>query len=222
MTPGAAADFEVAMSREMESASTTSAQAPGGLSVVQEFINTRYGGGPRYHEELESPERLRAWLVQWHMLAGDDPVSEGDLRRAIGVREALRALLRANTRAPAAPGAALADGLVAAAQTINAVAQHTPLAVRLRHDGHATLEPDIGGVDGALARLLAAVPMAQADGSWRWLKICRNDACSKAFYDTSKNHSGVWCAMSGCGNRLNARISRARRRQDHEQDHEAH
>jgi predicted RNA-binding Zn ribbon-like protein len=99
-----------------------------------------------------------------------------------------------------------------AAGVLNALAAYAPLSVRFREDGQASLEPDIDGVDGALARLLAAVLLAQTDGSWRRLKICRNDACGRAFFDTSKNHSGTWCDLGKCGNRLNARGSRARRR----------
>lgn len=234
----------------MEEKQHESASAPGALRMTQAFVNTGYGSGRRRHEELETPEQLRTWLTQRQLLPENAPVSEGDVRRAISVREALRTLLRAQTPAPTrrhrevasapddtrapttleaqresghsaadtasdtAPDAPSREALGAAENVLNAIAAHTPITVRFHGGGHAALEPDIGGVDGALARLLATVPVAQADGSWRWLKICRNDACGRAFYDTSKNHSGMWCAMGGCGNRLNARASRARRRQE--------
>jgi predicted RNA-binding Zn ribbon-like protein len=93
---------------------------------------------------------------------------------------------------------------------------YASLSVRFQGDGRASLEPAIDGVEGVPARLLAAVPLAQADGSWRRLKICCNDACGRAFFDTSKNHSGAWCDLGTCGNRLNARASRARRRLGHQ------
>lgn len=217
----------------MDGNSHETTAAPSALTMMQAFVNTSYGSGRRRHEELETPEQLRAWLAQWRLIPENTPVSEGDVRRAMSVREALRTLLRAHTPTPSPrhrggevePGASLRptadltpdgparDALVAAESALNAIAAHTPLTIHFHDDGHAALEPDIGGVDGALARLLAIVPVAQADGSWRWLKICRNDACGRAFYDTSKNHSGAWCAMGACGNRLNARASRARRRQ---------
>src|SRR5207237_71821 len=50
-----------------------------------------------------------------------------------------------------------------------------------------------------------------ADGTWARIKACRNDRCQKAFYDTSKNRSGAWCSMAGCGSRLKARAYRHRR-----------
>ena len=225
-------------------------QAPGALGLAQAFVNTRYGSGRRYHEELDTTERLCAWLTRHHLLNDDRPATEGDLRRALSVREALRAVLRANTPATLGTPATIVErrsvsaqqgGVSAsllgtertpatsvalwyhpvadvreAADVLNALAAYAPLSVHFQRDGQATLEPAIDGVDGALAQLLAAVPLAQSEGSWRRLKICRNDACGRAFFDTSKNHSGAWCDLGQCGNRLNARASRARRRLGHQ------
>ena len=47
-------------------------------------------------EELSSPEALGAWFAERQLMPAGEPVSEGDLRRAIEVREGLRALLPAN------------------------------------------------------------------------------------------------------------------------------
>ncbi len=52
---------------------------------------------------------------------------------------------------------------------------------------------------------------AMTDGTWARLKTCRNERCQKAFYDTSKNRSGAWCSMAGCGSRFKARAYRHRR-----------
>jgi hypothetical protein len=219
---------------------TAPGQARGALGLMQAFLNTRYGSGRRYHEELDTAERLRAWLTRHHLLNDDAPVTEGDLRRTLSVREALRAVLRANTPATIAEPLSVSaqQGAVSAlllgtarapsrsvmsshnpvadareaADVLNAIATYAPLSVRFQRDGQTSLEPALDGVDGALARLLAAVPLAQADGRWRRLKICRNDSCGRAFFDTSKNHSGAWCDLGKCGNRLNAQASRARRR----------
>ena len=66
------------------------------------------------------------------------------------------------------------------------------------------------GVDGALGRLLAIVAAAQADGTWERLKACPWDTCRWAFYDHSRNRSGVWCSMAVCGNRAKVQAFRAR------------
>jgi hypothetical protein len=176
--------------------------APGSLALVQALVNTQYGQGRREHVELRSPEQLRAWLVGHGLLADSTPVTEGDFRRVLLLREALRGLLRANNDIGTP---------VSQEEVLNHLASNAPLTVRFHVDGLPTLEPDIAGVDGVLARLIGIVFTAMIDGTWGQLKACRNDRCQKAFYDTSRNHSGAWCSMAGCGSRDKARVYRHRR-----------
>src|SRR6266700_1775190 len=176
--------------------------APGPLALVQALINTQYGHGRRAHAEFANPEQLRIWLVAHGLLADGTAVTEGDFRRVLLLREALRSLLRANT-APEEP--AVQDDV------FNQLARNAPLTVRFHRDGLPTLEPDIAGVDGVLARLVGIVFTAMTDGTWIRLKACRNERCQKAFYDTSKNYSGAWCSMAGCGSRFKASTYRHRR-----------
>jgi predicted RNA-binding Zn ribbon-like protein len=176
--------------------------APGSLAVVQALVNTQYGQGRRAHRELTSPEQLRAWLVAHGLLADGAPVTPGDVRRVFQLREALRSLLRANTETAMR---------ASAIDVFNRLASDAPLTVRLHPDGFPTLEPEIAGVDGALARLVGRVFTAMTDGTWARLKVCRHERCQKAFYDTSKNRSGAWCSMAGCGSRLKASAYRHRR-----------
>jgi predicted RNA-binding Zn ribbon-like protein len=175
---------------------------PGPLALVQALVNTQYGQGRRAHVDLTSPEQLRAWLVAHRLLPDGTPVSEGDFRRVVQLREALRSLLGANN-----------EQVTPASQIdiFNRLASNAPLTVRFQHDGVPTLEPDIAGVDGAIARLVGIVFTAMTDGTWARLKACRNERCQKAFYDTSKNRSGAWCSMAGCGSRFKARAYRHRR-----------
>jgi predicted RNA-binding Zn ribbon-like protein len=176
--------------------------APGPLALVQALVNTQYGQGRRAHVELTSPEQLRAWLVAHRLLPDGTPVSEGDFRRVVQLREALRSLLGANNERET-PASQI--------EVLNRLASNAPLTVRFQHDGVPTLEPDIAGVDGAIARLVGIVFIAMTDGTWARLKTCRNERCQKAFYDTSKNRSGAWCSMADCGSRFKARVYRQRR-----------
>ena len=77
-------------------------------------------------------------------------------------------------------------------------------------DGSVTIEPCRPGVDGALGRLLGIVAEAQKEGTWSRLKACPWDTCRWAFYDHSRNRSGVWCNMAVCGNRAKVRSYRER------------
>ncbi len=71
--------------------------APGQLALIQALVNTQYGQARRAHVELTTPEQLRAWLVAHRLLADGVAVTEGDFRRVVQVREALRSFLRVNT-----------------------------------------------------------------------------------------------------------------------------
>ena len=176
--------------------------APGQLALVQALVNTQYGQGRYAHVELTSPEQLRAWLVAHRLLPDSTPVTVGDFRRVLQLREALRSLSGANNerKMPASQ-----------VEVLNRLASNALLTVRFQHDGVPALEPDIAGVDGAIARLVGMVFTAMTDGTWARLKTCRNERCQKAFYDTSRNRSGAWCAMARCGSRFKASAYRHRR-----------
>src|SRR5438874_2848215 len=176
--------------------------APGPLALVQALVNTQYGQGRYTHIELTNPEQLRVWLVAHQLLANGTPVTQGDYRRVLQLREALRSLLRANNET---------EILASPVDVLNRLASNAPLTVHFHPDELPTLEPDITGVDGTLARLVGIVFTAMTDDTWPRLKACRNDRCQKAFYDTSKNRSGAWCSMAGCARRLNSRADRDRR-----------
>jgi predicted RNA-binding Zn ribbon-like protein len=177
-------------------------RAPAPLGVLQRFVNSV--SFERGEEELETPEALRAWLVERELMDPDEPVSEGDLRRALDVREGLRALLFANN------GHELDT---AAVERLDRAASRAGVCLHFDGtDGSLRLEPDATGVDGAIARLMADVARATHEGSWERLKACPEETCRWAFYDHSKNRSARWCSMETCGNLHKARAYRARRR----------
>ena len=125
------------------------------------------------------------------------------MRRAIEVRQALRALLLANNGMPVD-----SDAIAA----LNRAADRAHSTVTFGPDGAAERVPAARGLDGAIARLLAAVERSMVDGTWHRLKACPNPDCEWAFYDRSRNRSSRWCAMAECGNRAKARAFRERRR----------
>ena len=157
-------------------------------------------------DELGTPALLAGWLAGRDLLdrpdAGRAP-DEDDLAAVIDFREAVRALLLANNGEPLDPRAP---------ETLNRIAARARLQVGFGGDGRAELAPAAGGVDSSLARLLAIISSAMADGTWSRLKACRDDDCQWAFYDRSKNRSGTWCTMAACGNRSKARAYRKRER----------
>jgi predicted RNA-binding Zn ribbon-like protein len=174
-------------------------QAPGELEVVREFVNTIDIEDGR--EQLQTASALAAWLAQHELSSPGVRATRADLANAIELREALRALLLANNGSPppAQAGKALDDAVGRAR-----------LRLRFELDGATRLEPEAGGIDGALGRLLVIVHSAIGQGTWRRLKACRWHTCEWAFYDHTKNQSGAWCTMDVCGNRAKARAYRER------------
>ena len=176
-------------------------EAPGRLEQVREFVNT-LDLNPGL-EELREPHDLRDWLIAHGLAPNDLRVSRAELRRAIELREALRAILVSHTDGGHAP----AD----ACQTLDACAERARVRLHFDDQGGACVHSAAAGVDGALGRLLSIVHDAIADGSWSRLKACRDHTCAWAFYDHTKNRSGAWCTMETCGNRAKARSYRGRR-----------
>ncbi len=181
-----------------------SSTAAGALRSVLMLLNTRYGQRTRRREDWPDRAAMADWLHEHDLITAGDIVTEGDFRRAVAMREALRQLLRRSTDADAANGEARA--------TLAGIAPHLLLKVDLASTSVSSLIPESSGVDGFLAQVLAEIYTAMATGTWLRLKVCRNSACSRAFYDSSRNHSGIWCSATACGNRMHARTYRRQRR----------
>ena len=174
---------------------------------------------PRYDIPKAAPEPLRRvqlfvnsvdlthdreWLADWLDKEGVR-VTDGALRRARKVREAVRELLYANNRHAGErdPHPVLERAAVAA-----------KLSLDFRTPGLVARAP---GVDGAIGRVLAVVYASMRDGTFSRLKACRNHDCRWAFYDYSKNRSASWCSMQLCGNRTKTRAYRRRHAAPHSQ-----
>jgi predicted RNA-binding Zn ribbon-like protein len=175
--------------------------APQPLYLVQRFLNSV--DVETGEDELASPGALRAWLADRDLMGPRERVDAADLERALDVREGLRALLLANNGLP------LDAGKV---ERLDRAVASAGVRMRFRAGSEPALEPEAGGVDGALGRLMAIVAGAVEGGDWERLKACHRDPCFWAFYDRSKNRSGRWCRMEACGNIEKARAFRERRR----------
>jgi predicted RNA-binding Zn ribbon-like protein len=173
--------------------------AEGSLRLVREFVNTRdIEAGT---EALAEPGELSKWLRHNTLLVDDVPVGSVDLEHAVELREAVRELLSGEPVASRA-----------AAGVLSAAARRSRLRPEFTPSGGVRLVPAGGGADRALGALLVVITEAMADGRWRRLKVCRNDACRWAFFDASRAGAGKWCSMAVCGNRSKAAAWRARQR----------
>ncbi len=164
------------------------------IGLVQAYVNTvDLQDGP---ELFGDPNMLREWLVAQQLLEPEAQPDAADLRNAIAVREAIRGLVGANSGGTVYP---------VDVATLNGAASASRLRARFGADGQARLEPEVGGVVGAMGRIAAAVFAAESEPDWARLKLCSSPSCRWAYYDHSRNHSSRWCNMASCGNREKAR-----------------
>ncbi len=176
--------------------------APGDLAVVQALLNTVDAKTGR--DELKSPRALADWLVSHELLAAGVELDAADRERVHRLRQGWRSLLA---------GSGDEDEILEALDEATAAA-----AFRARNaaGGAIRFESKVGGLAGALARLLLIAKQAQAAGTWELLKVCPSPECRTVFYDRSTNHSGKWCSTR-CGNRIASREAKRRDRLERRQ-----
>jgi predicted RNA-binding Zn ribbon-like protein len=169
--------------------------APGGLALVQDLLNTRQIGLQAF-DLLGTADGARYWLRQ----AMEQESGDADWVRELSDRDLdqLRALRTDIERLVA--GSVPAPGPV------------TQTSLVLTADGGLHLDPAGDRMSRFASQVWTQVFLAQLTDTWRRLKLCHNAPCASAFYDRSKNNSGVWHDVKMCGNAVNLRASRARRR----------
>lgn len=174
--------------------------APGELELIRQFVNSAELDPDV--DELTDVDALRRWLRRRRLIGAREELADGDLERAITVREALRELLEHRDSGPNA----------AAVRSLNDVPQGAVMRIAFDREGHPRLRPAAAGLDAAFAELFAIIERASIEGTWQRLRVCADHGCRWAFYDNSKNRSRSWCNMAVCGNRAKAREYRRRQR----------
>jgi predicted RNA-binding Zn ribbon-like protein len=176
--------------------------APMPLLAVQAFANTLDLDEATDH--LDSLASWREWLDESDLVVPGIRLRSEHLREARAMRDLIRELLTAN-----------ADELDGGRDT-GRIAEHLGIGrMALTSGPEGELVVDLSPARDPRwlsSQLAGIVHDAQLTGTWSRLKICRNDECAWAFYDSSRNRSGSWCRMGVCGNRLKNRAYRARQR----------
>jgi predicted RNA-binding Zn ribbon-like protein len=168
--------------------------APDSLRLVEAFLRTR--------NEITGVAGLDRWCAEHGLPDGAGPRT---YERALRLREALRSLMLANNGGPAAPEAlAVVNGEI---RTCGLSPEITPDGVRWPADESRT-------GNRLLGTILGGVITSMTDGTWPRMKACAADDCNYAFYDHTRNRSGRWCDVSGCGANARMRAYRQRRAPD--------
>jgi predicted RNA-binding Zn ribbon-like protein len=173
-------------------------EVPPHLRLVESFANSL--DVETAQDDLDSAARFGRWLAAHGFPPPQGHPTAAELDLALGLRGALRDSFVAHH-----------DGEDAtdARSRLDAYAARVPLRA-VFGAGPAGLAPVGEGVTAMLGAVLGAIVLAEQDGTWRRLKICREDTCRSVFYDRSKNSSKAWCSMRLCGNRNKTRAYRGR------------
>lgn len=165
--------------------------APGGLSVVQELLNTVASDRFGLPDLLASTDNAVEWLGQLQPIdAPVGTVSAADLRSLTQLRGAIGAAVSGSAPIP--------------------IDAHVRLS--LTATGRVVASPPERPAEWLCATAMLELFSAQRSSEVERLKICANPDCAVAFFDRSRNRSGVWHDVHLCGNAINLRASRSRRR----------
>src|SRR5262249_32023610 len=149
------------------------APAPGGLGLVQDFLNTVAIGD--YGPDLLADTRLAsAWA-----------------KNAVRTWAALRGL---DMRPPPLNGAALAKlpalrdtiAKLVAGESVAGGVRSVSASFALSDTGEVRLAPTGGGWRWLASALWGEILLSQREGTWRRIKRCHSQHCGSTFYDRSK------------------------------------
>jgi len=177
---------------------------PTPLDLVTDLLDTWFGRTDDGvgEEGLQTPADLAAWCRARGVEVADDAVGPDDLDLARSVRAGLRTVLARH----ADPGPPVDAEAVRRFDDAAA-----GLRLRVRADPFR-LEPDEPTAARRLLAEVVAAPLGVDERTWERLKACRDPQCRTAFYDGSRNGSGVWCSMAACGAAAKQRAFVERRR----------
>lgn len=164
-------------------------------------LDLAYTGRLGQPETLHSAADLATWL-EGRFEEADGTVSDGDLRDALALRDAIAAAALAASR-----GAELHPADVDMINLYAAIPDIPPsLAGGTRQAGRTRART--AQALSAIAR--EAVALFAPEERER-IRECAADDCSFVFYDESRSNNRRWCSMARCGNRAKVRAHRAKK-----------
>lgn len=159
-------------------------------------------------DRLDTPERLRTWLLGAGIVPPGTPLGAVDAAW-LGRFRAARDLLHRVVHAEVDGRAADPD-----LERVNALAATAPPAPQAGRGADGRLvrslagAPDCGALLGQVAR--DAVDLLTDPVARGRLRRCAGEHCSLVYLDTSRGHRRRWCSSEVCGNRERVARHRAR------------
>ena len=193
------------------------------LESALDFLNTLHPGHGRTDEQhardehLASPADAAMWFLENELIHPDAGVriTDIELARIRRVRSALREVVDSvvEGRKPEADAVHLVNAVLEARRPTRLELDGSALRIGHRHADTP--------VDDALALIAEAIVEELATGRPERLRVCANDRCRWAFFDSSPTGRRRWCDMRSCGNQAKAARYRARLREESVEDAKA-
>jgi predicted RNA-binding Zn ribbon-like protein len=192
------------------------------LESALDFLNTLHPGHGRTDEQHQRDEHLAdpadaaTWFLEQDLVHPDAGllITDADLARIRRVRSALREVVDSvvEGRAPEPDAVYLVNATLEQRRPTRLELDGTALRI-----GHRHAETP---VDDALALIAEAIIEELATGRPERLRVCANDRCRWAFFDSSPTGRRRWCDMRSCGNQAKAARYRARLKEGSKADAE--
>ena len=190
------------------------------LESALDFLNTLHPGHGRTDEQHQRDEHLALpadaaiWFLEHELVHPEAGIQIGDaeLARIKRVRSALREVVDAVVEArPVEPDAVhLVNAVLEARRPTRIELDGTALRIGHRHADTP--------IDDALALIAEAIVEELATGKPERMRVCANDRCRWAFYDSSPTGRRRWCDMRSCGNQAKAARYRQRLKSESKPD----
>jgi predicted RNA-binding Zn ribbon-like protein len=158
------------------------------VRLVRDFVNS---AEPQLGTDQLAPSTAQECLERLGLLTPGAGVATEDLSLLVGVREGLRGLLLEHVGHDVSPSRSSddLDHLLRTVPLIVSLAGATPVATAAQDD-----------VAHRVVAMVVSAVIAAPPEEWQRLKVCARHSCHWAFFDSSRNRSGRWCSMAGCGN----------------------
>ena len=190
------------------------------LESALDFLNTLHPGHGRTDEQhqrdehLANPRDAAMWFLEQDLVHPEAGllISDTDLARIRRVRSALREVVDAvvEGRRPEAYAVHLVNATLEMRRPTRLELDGSALRIGHRHADTP--------VDDALALIAEAIIEELATGRPERLRVCANDRCRWAFFDSSPTGRRRWCDMRSCGNQAKAARYRARLKEESKSD----
>jgi predicted RNA-binding Zn ribbon-like protein len=193
------------------------------LESALDFLNTLHPGHGRTDDQHQTDEHLARpadatmWFLEHELVHPDAGIrlGENELARIRRVRSALREVVDSvvEARKPEADAVHLVNAVLEARRPTRLDFEGSALRIGHRHADTP--------IDDALALIAEAIVEELATGRPERLRVCANERCRWAFFDSSPTGRRRWCDMRSCGNQAKAARYRARLKEEAKESTEA-